>query len=192
MKQTTPGHSSTDPLIAKFSTPDGFSSTSGTVKEGSYGYKARWVVKGYEQQAGVDFNETFASVVKPMSYKALFATAAARDFEIEQMDVKTALLYGSVEEEIYVYQPEGFDDGAGRVCRLNKALYGLKQSPRVWYQTLSDFLIDDGFEPLNADSSVFVKGSMFGPDIADIEIVKAQLGGRFSMTNLGPLLTTLV
>lgn len=161
-------------------------------------YKARWVVKGYEQQAGVDFNETFASVVKPMSYKALFAIAAAQDFEIEQMDVKTAFLYGSVEEEIYVNQPEGFDDRTGRVCRLNKALYGLKQSPRVWYQTLSEFLTDAGFKPLNSDSSVFAKGSMYiavyvddllliGPDINDIEIVKAQLSGRFSMTDLGPI-----
>jgi hypothetical protein len=161
-------------------------------------YKARWVVKGYGQQAGVDFNETFASVVKPMSYKALFAIAAAQDLEIEQMDVKTAFLYGSVEEEIYVNQPEGFDDGTGRVCRLNKALYGLKQSPRVWYQTLSDFLKDAGFKPLNSDSSVFAKGSMYiavyvddllivGPDMIEIEMVKARLSERFSMTDLGPV-----
>jgi Reverse transcriptase (RNA-dependent DNA polymerase) len=93
-----------------------------------------------------------------MSYRALFAIAAARDFEIEQMDVKTAFLYGSVGEEIYVNQPEGMDDGTGR---LNKALYGLKQSPRVWYQTLSDFLVDAGFKSLNSDSSVFAKGSMY-------------------------------
>ena len=118
-------------------------------------------MKGYEQQARVDFNETFASVVKPMSYKALFAIAAVRDLEIEQMDVKTTSIYGSVKEEIYVDQPEGFDDGTGRVCRLNKALYGLKQSPRVWYQTLSDFLKNTGFKPLNSDSSVFAKGSMY-------------------------------
>jgi hypothetical protein len=89
-------------------------------------YKARWVVKGYEQQQGIDYADTFASVVKPMSYKALFAIAASLDLEIEQMDVKTAFLYGTLDEEIFVEQPEGLDDGTGRVCRLNKALYGLK------------------------------------------------------------------
>jgi hypothetical protein len=94
-------------------------------------HKARWVVKGYEQLLGINYNDTFASVVKPMSYKALFAIAAALDLEIEQMDVKTAFLYGTVEEEIYVQQPEGLRDNTGRVCRLKKALYGLKQSPRV-------------------------------------------------------------
>ena len=100
------------------------------------------------------------------------------------MDVKTAFLYGSVKEEIYVNQPKGFNNGTGRVCRLNKALYGLKQSPRVWYQTLSEFLVDAGFRPLNSDSSVFAKGSMYiavyvddllliGPDIINIKIIKA-------------------
>ena len=161
-------------------------------------YKARWVVKGYEQQSGVDFNETFASVVKPMSYKALFAIAAAHNWEIEQMDVKTAFLYGNVEEEIFVNQPEGFEDGTDKVCRLNKALYGLKQSPRVWYQTLSDFLQELGFKPLHADASVFVRDSLFvavyvddlllfGPDIIEIDIIKTLLNSRFSMTDLGPV-----
>lgn len=65
-------------------------------------YKARWVVRGFEQQEGSGYNETFAAVVKPMSYKALFAIAAALDYEIEQMDIKTAFLYGVVEEEIFV------------------------------------------------------------------------------------------
>ncbi|KAI0990985.1 hypothetical protein K3495_g17202, partial [Podosphaera aphanis] len=61
-------------------------------------YKARWVVRGFEQEEGLDYNETFASVVKPMSYKSLFAIAAALDLECEQMDVKTAFLYGKIEE----------------------------------------------------------------------------------------------
>jgi hypothetical protein len=160
--------------------------------------KARWVVKGYEQTPGVDYNETFASVVKPMSYKALFAIAAALDFDIEQMDVKTAFLYGDVEEEIYIQQPEGFNDGTTRVCRLNKALYGLKQSPRIWYQTLSTFLIQSGYTPLNSDQSVFVRGNnyiavyvddllLLGPDKAEIQRVKDLLTIRFTMTDLGPV-----
>lgn len=63
-------------------------------------YKAQWVIRGFEQLAGVDYHKTFASVVKHMSYKAIFAIAAALDLEIEQLDVKTAFLYGNIDEEI--------------------------------------------------------------------------------------------
>lgn len=170
-------------------------------------WKSRWVVRGYEQEAGVDYNETFASVVKPMSYKALFAIAAAHDLEIEQMDVKTAFLYGEVEEEIYMEQPIGFSDGTDRVCKLNKALYGLKQSPRVWYKTLADFLQELGFRPLDADGAIFVKehtaeggaiNSTFvaayvddllivGRDRTAIDDLKSKLSARFEMTDLGPI-----
>ena len=105
------------------------------LKRGPYNevlrYKTRWVVRGFEQKEGLDYNETFATVVKPMSYKALFAFAAAQDWEIEQMDVKTAFLYGDLDEEIYIEQPEGSEDGTDRVCLLKKALYGLKQSLRI-------------------------------------------------------------
>ena len=161
-------------------------------------YKARWVVKGYEQQQGIDYADTFASVVKPMSYKALFAIAASLDLEIEQMDVKTAFLYGTLDEEIFVEQPEGLEDGTGRVCRLNKALYGLKQSPRVWYHTLSRFLADSKFHPIDADHSVFSNGSIYiavyvddlliiGKDKTEIQELKDRLSTRFSMSDLGPV-----
>lgn len=170
-------------------------------KRGLYGqvlrHKARWVVKGYEQQYGVDYADTFASVVKPMSYKALFAIAASLDLEIEQMDVKTAFLYGLLDEDVYVEQAEGFDDNSGRVYKLNKALYGLKQSPRVWYHTLSLFLTSQGYHAIDADASVFSNGSIFvavyvddlliiGPKMTEINTLKASLHTRFSMTDLGP------
>jgi hypothetical protein len=88
------------------------------------------MVEGFEQREVLEYNETFASVVKPMSYKALFAMAAAKDLEIEKMDVKTAFLYGAIDEDIYVEQPTGYDQWSSNlVCKLNKALYGLKQSP---------------------------------------------------------------
>lgn len=159
-------------------------------------HKARWVVKGYNQVYGIDYNETFASVVKPMSYKALFAVAASQDYEIEQMDVTTAFLYGEVEEEIYVEQPDGYDDGTGRVCKLNKALYGLKQSPRVWYGTLASFLTSVGYAPLDSDQAVFHKDKTFiaiyvddllimRPDMAEIQQLKKQLSKRFKMSDLG-------
>lgn len=105
------------------------------LKRGPHGevarYKSRWVVRGFTQEQGIDYDETFASVVKPMSYKALFAIAAALDLEIEQIDVKTAFLYGYIDHEIYVEQPNHMDDGTFRVCKLRKALYGLKQAPRI-------------------------------------------------------------
>ena len=120
-------------------------------------YKARWVVRGFEQREGIDYNETFASVVKPMSYKAIFAIAAANDWEIHQIDIKIAFLYRRVDEEIYVEQLTGLDDGSTRVCKLKKALYGLKQSSRIWYETITTFFKSHEFVPVNADLSVFVK-----------------------------------
>lgn len=160
-------------------------------------YKARWVVRGFEQEEGIDYNETFASVVKPMSYKTIFAFSAACDHEIEQMDIKTAFLCGEIEEEVYVEQPTGMDDGTGRVCKLKRALYGLKQSPRIWYKTLATHLATLGFHPLGADLSVFIKGTtiiavyvddllLSGPKMSDIKILKGQLSERFQMSDLGP------
>ena len=79
------------------------------VKRGPQGevlrYKARWVVRGFQQREGIDYAETFASVVKPMSYKALIALAAAKNWEVHQINVKTAFMYGVIEGEVYVRQP---------------------------------------------------------------------------------------
>ncbi len=88
-------------------------------------------MRGFQRKEGIDYAETFASVVKPMSYKVIFALAAAKNWEIHQMDVKTAFLYELIEGEVYVRQPTGFDNQSRQVCKLQKALYGLKQSPRV-------------------------------------------------------------
>jgi len=154
-------------------------------------------VRGFTQEEGIDYDETFASVVKPMSYKALFAIAAALDLETEQMDVKTAFLYGYIDHEIYVEQPHHMTDGTSRVCKLRKALYGLKQAPRIWYQTLTNFLRNLGFEPISADLGIFVRSNMYiavyvddllivGPSIAEIKKIKRSLRNRFQMTDLGP------
>ena len=171
------------------------------VKRGPQGevlrYKARWVVRGFQQREGIDYAETFASVVKPMSYKAIFALAAAKNWEVHQMDVKTAFLYGLIEGEVYVRQPTGFDNQSGDVCKLRQALYGLKQSPRVWYDTLVAFLKSHGLKALNADLSVFVKPGLIvavyvddlqitGSSLAEIHAVKQALSERFHMSDLGP------
>ena len=135
-----------------------------------------------------------------MSYKLLFAIAAANDLEIEQMDVKTAFLYGDIDTEIYVEQPEGMGaiGESHKVCKLNKALYGLKQSPHVWYFTLTTYLKTFGFEPLTADNCIFYdsKGTyiavfvndllIVGPSKANISKIKVKLSERFHITDLGP------
>ena len=169
------------------------------IKRGPQGevarYKVRQVVRRFKQREGIDFNKTFALVVKPISYKAIFALAAALDQELEQMDIKTAFLYGNVEETIYVTQPIGFESG-NKVCKLKKALYGLKQSPRVWYNTLAAYLKELGFEPISADYLVFTDGTTIiaiyvndiliaGPDKRRIQRIKDQLYERFKITNLG-------
>ena len=92
-----------------------------------------------------------------MSYKAIFAIGVSRDWEIEQMDFKTAFFYSLITEEIYIQQPHGFADGSPWVCKLTHALYDLKQSPRILYETLAEFLREQGFRPINADLSVFAK-----------------------------------
>ena len=129
-----------------------------------------------------------------MSYKAIFALAAAYDWEIEQMDVKTAFLYGDIDEDIWIELPTGC--GVSRTAKLRKALYGLKQSPRVWYNTLATFLASLDFKPLDADSSVFCRDGtiiaiyvddllLAGASKADIDRIKAALSERFKMSDLG-------
>ncbi|GJW73666.1 retrovirus-related pol polyprotein from transposon TNT 1-94 [Tanacetum coccineum] len=101
--------------------------------------KARLVAKGYRQKEGIDFEESFASVVRIEVIRIFIANAASKKMTIYQMDVKTAFLNGELKEEVYVSQPEGFvdPDHPTHVYRLKKALYGLKQAPRAWYDTLS-------------------------------------------------------
>lgn len=89
-------------------------------------YKARLVVRGVTQEYGVDYNETFSPVVKFSSLRTILAIAAALNLKLKQFDVKTAFLHSDLDEEIYMKQPKGFDDGTNKVCRLMKSLYGLK------------------------------------------------------------------
>lgn len=142
-------------------------------------FKARWVVKGYLQQFGVDFNQTFAAVVKPMAFRVLVAIAAFFDLDIDQMDVKTAFLYGLIDQLVYVEIPKGTESATNRdmVCKLLKALYGLRQSSRLWYKRLSNFFLEKlGLRRINADHSIFVTNAgLDGPVVTtfvdDIKIM---------------------
>ena len=122
--------------------------------------KARLVAKGYLQQPGIDFTETFAPVVRFSSLRAILAIAAAADYEIHQMDVKTAFLNGDLEDTIYMQQPDGHNAGgsqANHVWRLKKSLYGLKQAGRAWNQKMDAALAELGFTSLHSDGCVYIK-----------------------------------
>lgn len=164
-------------------------------------FKARHVAKGYTQQHGVDFEETFAPVARFTSLRCIIAIAAAEDLELHLMDVDTAFLYGTLKEEIYVTQPIGFNDPAkpDHVCRLNKSLYGLKQAPRVWNETLDAFLSSAGFKKCTSDPciyiflsskgivyiSVYVDDLLIASSASLLAWVKQLLHRRFRMKDLG-------
>lgn len=97
-------------------------------------YKARWVLRGFTQRPGVDYDETFSPLVKPATVRTVLTLALSCFWTIHQLDVKNAFLHGTLTETIYCSQPTGFVDTAEleMVCRLNKSLYGLKQAPRAW------------------------------------------------------------
>jgi len=96
-------------------------------------FKARFVARGFSQKEGVDYDEIFAPVARYTTIRSIIALAALQGWNLHQMDVKTAFLHGSIKEEVYVEQLDGFDvhDQESHVCRLKKAIYGLKQAPRA-------------------------------------------------------------
>lgn len=124
-------------------------------------YKARLVAKGCSQKFGVDYLETFSPVAKFDSIRTLLSIAAVKDYEIYQLDIKTAFLHGDLRETIYMEQPEGFDDGSGKVCKLNKSLYGLKQASRQWYAKFDEFMQKFGLKPSNADPCVYTSAELY-------------------------------
>ncbi|GJV00440.1 retrovirus-related pol polyprotein from transposon TNT 1-94 [Tanacetum coccineum] len=123
--------------------------------------KARLVAKGYRQEEGIDFEESFAPVARIEAIRIFIANAATKNMIIYQMDVKTAFLNGDLQEEVFVSQPEGFEDqdNPTHVYRLKKALYGLKQALRAWYDTLSKFLLANNFFKGAVDPTLFTRKS---------------------------------
>nr|GEW08167.1 copia protein [Tanacetum cinerariifolium] len=117
------------------------------------------MAKGYRQEEGIDFEESFAPVAHIEAICIFIAKAASRNMTVYQMDVKTAFQNGDLKEEVYVSQPEGFvdPDHPTHVYRLKKALYGLKQAPRAWYDTLSRFLLDNSFSKGAVDPTLFTR-----------------------------------
>lgn len=114
------------------------------------------VILGNKQVARIDCNETFAPVAKMVTVRALLAVAAAKHWELHQMDVHNAFLHGDLEAEVYMHMPPGFhSENPGMVCHLKKSLYGLRQAPRCWFVKLVTALKSYGFEQSYSDSSLF-------------------------------------
>ncbi|UYV73840.1 hypothetical protein LAZ67_11001074, partial [Cordylochernes scorpioides] len=122
-------------------------------------HKARLVAKGYSQQYGIDYEETFAPVVRQSTIRMLLALAVEYNLILHQMDVQSAYLNGEIKEEIYMTQPENFVSRKypERVCRLKKAIYGLKQAGIVWHERLDNELKNLGLKQLQSNNCVYIK-----------------------------------
>ncbi|GJS76488.1 retrotransposon protein, putative, ty1-copia subclass [Tanacetum coccineum] len=165
-------------------------------------YKARLVAKGFTQTYGVDYEETFSPVADIRAIRILIAIAAFYDYEIWQMDVKTAFLNGYLDEDIYMVQPEGFIDPKHprKVCKLQRSIYGLKQASRSWNKRFDEEIKRFGFTQNLDEPCVYQKASgrnvtflilyvddiiIMGNHIPSLQSVKAYLGKCFAMKDLG-------
>nr|GFB44173.1 putative retrovirus-related Pol polyprotein from transposon TNT 1-94 [Tanacetum cinerariifolium] len=122
-------------------------------------YKARLVVKGFQQKEGIDFNEIFSPVVKMTTIRLVLSIVAAEGLHLEQLDVKTAFLHSNLDEDIYMTQPDGFQvkGKENLVCKLKKSLYGLKQAPRQWYLKFDNFMGRIGYKRCDNDHCCYIK-----------------------------------
>jgi hypothetical protein len=151
---------------------------------------------------GLDYDQTFAPIVKFASFRTVLAIAAERNWEIHQMDVKAAYLNSKLEEEIFMHPPPGFDIPEGMVLKLIKAVYGTKQGGRVWYEDIRQTLREMGYERIEADHAVFVRHlnstlsiiilyvddiTMLGNNLDVILQDKKALQQRYQMTDLGEI-----
>ncbi|KAK9036766.1 hypothetical protein V6N11_021694 [Hibiscus sabdariffa] len=165
-------------------------------------YKGRLVAKGFRQIHGVDYDETFSLVAMFKSIRILLAVASFHDYEIWQMDVKTAFLNGKLEEDVYMTQPEGFvtPENAGKVCKLQRSIYGLKQASRSWNIHFNEGIQEFGFIRNEDEPCVYKKFSgsivsflilyvddilIIGNDIPNLQSIKNWLSSCFSMKDLG-------
>ena len=121
-------------------------------------YKARLVAKGFTQVPGLHYDEIFAPVVMLCSIRIILAIAAFHDYEIWQMDVKTAFLNGYLEEELYMVQPEGFIDPEHpkKVCKLKRSIYGLKQASRSWNHRFDQVIKEYGFHSIGRRTMSYI------------------------------------
>ena len=165
-------------------------------------YKARLVVKGFQQKEGIDYTEIFSPVVKISTIRLVLGMVAVENLHLEQLDVKTAFLHGDLKEDLYMIQPEWFtiQGQENLVCKLRKSMYGLKQVPRQWYKKFDSFMHRIRFKRCEADHCCYVKSFdnsyiilllyvddmlIVGSSIKEINNLKKQLSKQFAMKDLG-------
>ena len=167
--------------------------------------KARLVAQGYSQKEGLDYDETFSSVVRSESVRSVIALSSKNGLKLHQMDITTAFLNGNLKEEVYMKQSEGFL-AIGQehlVCRLRKSIYGLKQSPRCWNQALDAQLKLMGFKQSTSDPCIYTSTTesggllilavyvddilLAGKSQQKIAQVKADLRKLFQLKDMGEL-----
>nr|GEU87513.1 putative ribonuclease H-like domain-containing protein [Tanacetum cinerariifolium]GEX77308.1 putative ribonuclease H-like domain-containing protein [Tanacetum cinerariifolium] len=121
--------------------------------------KAKLVAQGHTQEEGTDYDKVFATVARIKAIRLFLAYASFKDFVAYQMDVKSDCFYEKIEEEVYVCQPPEFEDPdfPDEVYKVKKALYGLHQAPKAWYETLSMYLLDNGFHRGKIDKTLFIR-----------------------------------
>nr|GEU62188.1 retrovirus-related Pol polyprotein from transposon TNT 1-94 [Tanacetum cinerariifolium] len=171
--------------------------------------KARLVAQGYTQEEGIDYEEVFAPVARIEAIRLFLAYASFIGFIVYQMDVKSSFLYGTIDEEVYVMQPPGFQDPEfpDRVYKVEKAMYGLHQAPRAWYGTLSKYLLANGFQRGTINQTLFIKKHkgkfllvqvyvddiIFGsPNLLLCREFEALMHDKFQMSAMGELTFFLV
>ncbi|GJZ10206.1 retrovirus-related pol polyprotein from transposon TNT 1-94 [Tanacetum coccineum] len=145
--------------------------------------KTRLTVRGYCQEEGIDFEESFASVAGMEAVRIFLAYVAHKSFIMFQMDVKTAFLHGTLKEDVYVCQPEGFinTDHPSHVYKLKKSLYGLKHVPKAWYDDLSKFLLQNHFFKVTIDPMLFIR--CFNDDILVVQLTNPLCGIFINQSN---------
>ncbi|GKB12604.1 retrovirus-related pol polyprotein from transposon TNT 1-94 [Tanacetum coccineum] len=154
--------------------------------------KTRLVVRGYCQEEGIDFEESFTPVARMEAIRIFLAYVAHKSFTMFQMDMKTAFLHGTLKEDVHVCQPEGFIDAdhPSHVYKLKKALYGLKQAPRAWYDKLSTFLLQNHFFKGTTDPTLFIR--RFDDDILVVHVYVDDIIFGFTYPRYTQLFSDLV
>nr|GEU49444.1 hypothetical protein [Tanacetum cinerariifolium] len=145
---------------------------------------ARLVAQGHRQEEGIDYDEFCAPVARIEAIRLFLAYVSFMDFTIYQMDMKSAFLYGAIEEEVYVSQPPGFVDleFPDKVYKVEKALYGLHQAPKAWYETLSTYLLDNGSKRGKIYKTLFIK--QIKDDILLVQVYVDDIIFHFTMRSL--------
>ncbi|GJS42662.1 putative ribonuclease H-like domain-containing protein [Tanacetum coccineum] len=155
--------------------------------------KARLVAQGYTQEEGIDYDEVFAPVARIEAIRLFLAYDSFKDFVVYQMDLKSAFICGKIEEEVHVCQPPRFEDPdfPDRVYKVKKAPYGLHQAPRAWYETLSTYLLDNGFQRGKIDIllvQVYVDDIIFGSTKKELcNAFDKLMHEKFHMSSMGEL-----